>query len=703
MQRRRFLQTGIATCGARILEAEGFGFNASQGAETKPALATTTQAWGESISIRTYLCREAERITGQALSACKDRNAWTRSLADRRRQYMEMMGVDGLPPYDQRPPLNVKVTGVVERPKYRIEKLYYESLPNLFVTGNLYIPKGLSSPAPAVLYVCGHSNKQKSHYQAHPRRFAELGFVCLLIETLEGEETHGYHHGVYEKGWFHWFSRGYTTAGVEMWNGIRGIDLLIQRSEVDTKRLGVTGLSGGGSYSWWVGAGDERVKVVGPACGTSTLLSYVYDRTIDSNCDCQWWTNSYKWDMADVGALIAPRALLIADAEQDIHFTLASTRAIHQQLKPLYAQLGVPENLARVDAPGAHGYYPLSRTTIFSWFVKHLQGRIIPPAEIGDVDERPEVQESEETLRVHSNGQPAGSRVTTIQDSFVKLAEPPQIADAEGLKKARESVIAGLRRKSFAAFPATPPPLNLHIEHEFEERDAKGSFFHFASEEGWKLRGALHLAKSINKPVPAVVGLCSPNDYAEKDDWRGGAVELFLKPIQAPWAKIPIELRGTGETVWGETLHWHVRRTAAWTGRTLASMWVYDTLRALAAARELPQVDARQIALAARGQMTVVALYAALLDGHVNTLFLEAPPATQDAPSQPDGRGDALEMLACLRVTDLAQVAGLLYPTELVFIGECPSTYEWAQNLYQKLGNAERFRRIAKLEDWRTS
>jgi len=306
-------------------------------------------------------------------------------------------------------------------------------------------------------------------------------------------------------------------------------------------------------------------------------------------------------------------------------------------------------------------------------------------------------------LRVLSDGQPSGSRVTTIQDSFVKLAEPPQISDTQGLKKARESVIAELRRKSFAAFPATPPPLNLRIEHEFEERDAKGSIFHFASEEGWKLRGTLHLAKSIDKPVPAVVGLCSPNDDAEKDDWRGGAVELFLKPLQAPWAKIPIELRGTGETVWGETLHWHVRRTAAWTGRTLASMWVYDTLRALAAARELPQVDARQIALAARGQMTVVALYAALLDGHINTLFLEAPPATQDAPSQPDGRGDALEMLACLRVTDLAQVAGLLYPTELVFIGECPSTYDWAQNLYQKLGNAERFRRIAKLEDWRTS
>jgi dienelactone hydrolase len=702
MQRRRFLKAGIATCGVGLLNVEGSGADTRKSGVSVPALATTTQNWGESISIRNYLCREAARITSRAASY-QDAVRWRQALPERRRQYMEMMGVDDLLPYHERPPLNVTVTGVVERPKYRIEKLYYESVPKLFVTGNLYVPKGLSSPAPAVLYVCGHAAKQKTHYQAHARRFAELGFVCLLIETLEGEETQGDHHGIYDKGCFHWISRGYTPAGVEMLNGIRGIDLLVQRSEVDPKRLGVTGISGGGSYSWWVGAGDERVKIVAPVCGTSTLISYMYDRTLDSNCDCQWWINSYRWDMADVGALIAPRPLLIVDADQDIHFTLASTRAVHQQLKRLYTLLGVPENVGRVGAAGAHGYYPLSRTAIFSWFVKHLQGKNIPPEQIGDVDERPESQESEETLRVHPNGQLPGSWVKTIQDNFIQLAEPPQIRDEEGLKKSRQSVIAGLRRKSFAAFPPTPPPLGLDIEYEFEEARGKGAIFNFASEEGWRLRGALHLAKAVTQPAPAVVGLCSPDDNSEKADWRGGAIEGFLRPIQAPWVKVSLELRGTGESVWGETLKWHVRRAGAWTGMTPASMWVYDTLRALAAVRALPQVNGRPLALAARGQMTVVALYAALLDGHVNTLFLETSPATQNAPSQPDGQSDAVEMLGCLRVTDLAQVAGLLYPAELVFIGERPSTYDWAQDIYQKLGAADRFRRVNKLDDWRPS
>jgi hypothetical protein len=164
-----------------------------------------------------------------------------------------------------------------------------------------------------------------------------------------------------------------------------------------------------------------------------------------------------------------------------------------------------------------------------------------------------------------------------------------------------------------------------------------------------------------------------------------------------PWAKVVVEPRGTGETAWGEELQWHLRRASAWTGRTLASMRVWDTLAALQAVRSLPHVNGQQVALAARGEMAAVALYAALLDGQVCTLFLEAPPATQNAPSQPDGRGPAVEMLNCLRITDLPYVAGLLYPTELVFIGDCPSTYDWAEGLYQRLGPPGAFRRVNDL------
>ena len=98
--------------------------------------------------------------------------------------------------------------------------------------------------------------------------------------------------------------------------------------------------------------------------------------------------------------------------------------------------------------------------------------------------------------------------------------------------------------------------------------------------------------------------------------------------------------------------------------------------------------------------MAAVALYAALLDGHVNSLVLDTPPSTQNAPSEPDGRGPAIEMLNCLRITDLPQVAGLLYPTELVFLGDVPISYGWAMELYNRLGAPGKLRRLRDLSSW---
>ena len=118
------------------------------------------------MTIRDYLSAEARRITDRAILDFTDADAWKRLIPERRRQYREMMGLTDLPPYDKRPPLNVRVTGSVERPHFRIEKLYYESLPGLYVTANLYLPKADRSgatrkPFPGVLYVCGHADTQK--------------------------------------------------------------------------------------------------------------------------------------------------------------------------------------------------------------------------------------------------------------------------------------------------------------------------------------------------------------------------------------------------------------------------------------------------------------------------------------------------------------------------------------------------------------
>ena len=182
-----------------------------------------------------------------------------------------MLGLDPLP---ERTPLHATVTGSLEKSGVTIEKVHYQSKPGLYVTGNLYRPKASRERKrpekgyPAILYVCGHSGRgrdgNKTAFQDHGLWFAVNGYVCLVVDTLQLGEIAGMHHGTYREGRWWWHDRGYTPAGVECWNGIRGIDYLVSRPDVDAEKIGVTGISGGGATTVWMAAADDRVKVAVP-------------------------------------------------------------------------------------------------------------------------------------------------------------------------------------------------------------------------------------------------------------------------------------------------------------------------------------------------------------------------------------------------------------------------------------------------------
>ncbi|MGE5293885.1 MAG: alpha/beta hydrolase, partial [Solirubrobacterales bacterium] len=233
-----------------------------------------------------YFRSETAKLQSQCLSDVKTLEDWQAKRVVYKQQLLEMLGLD---PFPEKTPLNAVVTGTVDQEKFTVENLQFQSMPGLYVTANLYVPKNLNKPAPAILYVCGHGEVKKDNisygnkvaYHHHGAWFARNGYVCLVIDTLQLGEIQGIHHGTYRYDMWWWNCRGYTAAGVEAWNCIRALDYLQTRKEVDASRIGVTGRSGGGAYSWWIAAIDERIKAAVPVAGITDLQNHVVDGCVE--------------------------------------------------------------------------------------------------------------------------------------------------------------------------------------------------------------------------------------------------------------------------------------------------------------------------------------------------------------------------------------------------------------------------------------
>jgi predicted peptidase len=162
---------------------------------------------------------------------------------------------------------------------------------------------------------------------------------------------------------------------VEAWNGIRALDYLETRPEVDRTRIGVTGRSGGGAYSWWIAALDDRIKVAVPVAGITTLRITCSDGAIEGHCDCMFMVNTERWDFDRVAALIAPRPLLISNSDKDDIFPLDGVLTIYDRTRELYDKLGKWEaNLGLHLTEGPHKDTQALNIGAFEWMNRFLKG-----------------------------------------------------------------------------------------------------------------------------------------------------------------------------------------------------------------------------------------------------------------------------------------------------------------------------------------
>ncbi len=613
--------------------------------------------------IENFLRREALRLDAQFLDGITNRQQWEARRPELRRQYFEMLGLWPLP---ERAPLNAQTTGTLEREEgFRVENLHFQSRPHLYVTGNLYLPRDAKAGAklPAVLYVCGHADQgrdgAKTAFQQHGMWFATHGFVCLIIDTLQLGEIAGVHHGTYRRNRWWWQARGYTPAAVECWNGIRALDYLQSRPEVDPARLAVTGISGGGAASFWIAAADERVKVAAAASGMGDLEEYVGHKVINGHCDCMFLINTFQWPWTYIAALIAPRPLLIENSGHDTLFPMDGNDRVRARLEKLYGfYTNRTENLFDIGVtPGGHADKPELRLMAYRWIAWHLQGANAPVTE-------PQLPPfAGRQLRAFPDQLPADELNTKIDELFVPMAGIPLPKTLEEFQSWRQSRLSELRR---IVFRSLPEALESKPALELGGKPQSGSL---ATAPGitayWKYFPSTASGKSGAKRWLIVLG---PDESLDaKPDWvakvAGDAPVLLIAP------------RGTGPTRWQDPAPYAIQRSFALLGRTVDSGRLDDVL-AVAAHLTRGKSGAKWI-IAGSGQAGVIAAYAALFDPRLAEVVLVNPPAShRDGPI----------FLNVLRVLDVPEALAMLAPRPLTIHTSQPRAFAPTAALYGVVG-----------------
>ena len=529
--------------------------------------------------LQEFFATETRKITEQSLAEIETLEDWTSTRDESVAQLKEMLGLSPLP---ERTPLKPVVTGSHTREGIVVENLHFQSSPGLYVTANLYRPEQQNGPLPAILYVCGHGRTKidgvsygnKVNYQHHGAWFARNGYVCLTIDTIQLGEIEGLHHGTYREGMWWWHNRGYTPAGVEAWNGIRALDYLQSRPEVDGEKIGMTGRSGGGIYTWWVAALDERVKVAVPVAGITSIHNHIVDGCIEGHCDCMYMVNTYQWDFPQLAALVAPRALLISNTDKDRIFPLDGVVDVYFKTRRIYELYDAIDHIGLNIAEGPHKDTQELRVNAFHWMNRFLKNddpliemtatKLFTPQELKVFDELPDDE-----------------RVTTIHESFVPVSDRKLPETEEELVDVRNEVVAELKETSFRNWP------------NFEEiGPAKLELIEEQTSDGFRIRRMQFRSDHIyTLPIiivgdPQVTNKQVIFNVCDESWWKRTTKKLeegFLKRELAAGPQIYLAPRGVGPTRWSgdERKQTHIKRRFALLGHTEDSLRIFDIVRGI--------------------------------------------------------------------------------------------------------------------------
>jgi pimeloyl-ACP methyl ester carboxylesterase len=465
-------------------------------------------------------------------------------------QLLAMLG--GLP--RERTPLRPQITGTIQMDGFRIEKLIFESLPGVYVTALVYVPEDGNKTHPGILVPVGHATNGKIHYQALCQHLVKRGYVVICWDPPGQGERSQFWDAKAGKSRYNLicaehavlgnlaYLAGTNLARWEVWDGIRAVDYLLTRPDVDRERINITGTSGGGFQAAHIAALDRRIKVAAPSCYITALPMRIHNRIFkDPDSDPEqdlYGMISNKVDHAGLLLMMYPRPVFVAAAVLDF-FPIEGTHKTFREAADIYGRFQHADRIAMTEGYHEHQFSPENQEEAMN-FLDHFNRLPLRYglAPVKELDEK--ALQCTRTGQVMLDFEGARSMMDIIREYYLEHKQQP----AKNLKQLYYSELH--------------PRIDTWKVAEF------GGEIPGQQEIGWEARGSsqfegisidkylLHHSRYLELPVlyihkgdgrrPLLVWL-GERGKATEQDWGGVA-----KYIEAGYNIVSIDPRGLGET-----------------------------------------------------------------------------------------------------------------------------------------------------------
>jgi cephalosporin-C deacetylase-like acetyl esterase len=464
---------------------------------------------------------------------------------------LAMLG--GLP--TERTPLHPQITGQIQMDGFHIEKLIFESLPGVYVSALVYVPEDGNKTHPAVLVPSGHAANGKVHYQGLCQRLVQRGYVVISWDPIGQGERSQFWDAKAGRSRYNLicaehavlgnlaYLAGTNLARWEIWDGMRALDYLLTRPEVDPERINITGTSGGGFQTAHIAALDRRIKVAVPSCYITALPMRMYNRIFkDPDSDPEqdlYGMISNRVDHAGLLLMMYPRPVLVAAAVLDF-FPIEGTHKTVREVTELYSKFDHADRIGTAEGYHDHQYSPENQEAAMD-FLDHFNGasvrRGLPP--VKELDEK--TLQCTRTGQVMLDFDNARSLMDVIREYYVEHKKQP----AKTVKELYYSdLYPGINSWAVAEFQGEIPG------QEEVRWEARGkSYFEGVAIEKYLLHHSrylelpllyIHKSDGVRRPVLLWLG---EGRKAGAQDWPG-----LAKYLDAGYDIISVDPRGLGET-----------------------------------------------------------------------------------------------------------------------------------------------------------